>query len=109
MKRAKGLSISMEKKRKVMYVTFERWKHKFDKDCKTITWLDCESSVEVGTKVVRKLKCTVCMKFQSSILYKRNFSDNWIPYSAKLCWWKSLTKFDESSILESLMSKTLTN
>ena len=32
-----------------------------------------------------------------------------LPYSAKLWQWKSLTKFDESSMSECLMSKTLTN
>ena len=81
MKRAKSSSASTEKKRKVTHVTFEKWRHEFDKDCKTVTWLECESCVEVGTKVVRKLKwlkCAVCTKFQSSILHKRNFSDNWI-------------------------------
>ena len=77
MKRVKS-STSVEKKRKVMYITFERWKREFDKDHKTVMWLNCESSVEAGTKVVRKLKCAVCTKFRSSILHKRNFSDNWI-------------------------------
>ena len=32
-----------------------------------------------------------------------------VPYIAKLWWWKSLTKFDKSSMSESLTSKTLTN
>ena len=63
MKRAKSSSASAEKKRKVMHVTFEKWRREFDKDCKTVTWLECESCVEAGTKVVRKLKCAVCTKF----------------------------------------------
>ena len=74
MKRAKSSSASAEKKRKVMHVTFEKWKHEFDKDCKAIMWLECKSSMEAGTKVVRKLMCAVC----TSILHKRNFNDNWI-------------------------------
>ena len=78
MKRAKSSSASAEKKRKVTHVTFEKWRREFDKDCKTVTWLECESCVEAGTKAVRKLKCAVCTKFRSSILHKRNFSDNWI-------------------------------
>ena len=77
MKRTRNTSIPTEKKRKVTYVTFQKWKREFDKECKTVTWLDCESSVEDGTKVVRKLKCTVCLKFRSNILHKRNFSDRW--------------------------------
>ena len=32
-----------------------------------------------------------------------------VPYSVKLWWWKSLMKFDEWSMSESLTSKTLTN
>ena len=28
--------------------------------------------------MVRKLKCSVCGKFRSSIIHKRNFSDRWI-------------------------------
>ena len=32
-----------------------------------------------------------------------------IPYCVKLRQWKSLTKFDERSMLESLTTKTLTN
>ena len=75
MKRTRNTSIPAEKKRKVTYVTFQKWKREFHKECKTVTWLDCESSVEDGTKVVRKLKCTVCLKFRSNILHKRNFSD----------------------------------
>ena len=74
MKRAKN-SASMEKKMKVTHVTLEKWNCKFDKDCKTVMLLECESSMEAGTKVVRKIKCGVCTKFWSSILHKRNFSD----------------------------------
>ena len=78
MKRTRNTSTPAENKRKVTYVTFQKWKREFDKECKTVTWLDCESSVEDGTKVVRKLKCTVCLKFRSKILHKRNFSDRWL-------------------------------
>ena len=33
-------------------------------------------------KVVRKLKCSVCGKFQSSIIHKKNFSDRWVTGGA---------------------------
>ena len=62
----------------MQYSTFQKWQREFDWECKTITWLDCETVVEGGTKVVKKLKCKVCTKFRSQILCKRNFSDQWI-------------------------------
>ena len=34
--------------------------------------------MEEGTKVINELKCTMCSRFCSHILYKRNFSDKWI-------------------------------
>ena len=48
---------------KVAYATFEKWRNDFDRDLQTVSWLECESAVEIGTKVVRKLKCSVCGKF----------------------------------------------
>ena len=71
--------------RKITYVTFEKWKCKFDRDCEMVTWLDCESCVEAGSNVVRKLKCVVCAKFRSNILHKRNFNDNWISGANSVC------------------------
>ena len=32
--------------------------------------------------MVRKFKCSVCSKFRSSIIHKRNFSDRWITGGA---------------------------
>ena len=54
---------SQEKKRKVSFATFEKWRRDFNREFKTVSWLECESAVEGGTKVVRKLKCSVCVKF----------------------------------------------
>jgi len=62
----------------VAYATFEKWRRDFDHDLQTVSWLECESTVENGTKVVRKLKCSVCGKFRSRIIHKRNFSDRCI-------------------------------
>lgn len=78
MKRVKHLDKPTAKKRKVAYSTFQKWQRDLDREYKTVTWLDCETSVEGGTKVVKKLKCTVCTTFRSRILCKRNFSDRWI-------------------------------
>ena len=57
---------------KVQYSTFQKWKHEFDRECKTITWLECETIVE-GSKVVRKLKCIVCAMYQLQIFCTRNY------------------------------------
>ena len=78
MKRVKHLDMPTAKKRKVAYSTFQKWERDFDREYETITWLDCKTSVKGGTKVVKKLKCTVCTMFYSCILCKRNFSDQWI-------------------------------
>ena len=81
MKRARSCNTSgtsQEKKRKVAYTTFEKWRRDFDCEFETVSWLECESAVEGGTKVVRKLKCSVCNKFRLRIIHKRNFSDRWI-------------------------------
>ena len=41
-----------EKKRKVAYTTFEKWRHDFDREFEIVSWLECESAVEGGTKVM---------------------------------------------------------
>ena len=74
-----------------------------------------------GTSVIPTMVCTINKANKqefSEILLAKSF---WweicsiflhqtfaLPYSIKL-WWKSLTKFDEWSMSESLTSKTLTN
>jgi len=49
--------VSAVKKRTIAHSTFEKWKHDFDLESKTVTWLDCESTEEGGAKVITKLKC----------------------------------------------------
>ena len=53
-------------------------KRDFDREHKTLSWLECETCIEAGARVVTQLKCSVCKKFQSRIVGKRNFSDRWI-------------------------------
>ena len=66
---------SCTKRRQVSYSTFRKWRTDLDKDCQTISWLECDKT-SGGT--VSKLKCGVCVKFQSSIERRRNYSDKWI-------------------------------
>ena len=67
-------------KRKVSYsmYMYQKWQRDMDGDCKSVTWLDCETGFEGGRKVVSKLKCTVCKTFVSKITSRRNYSQRWI-------------------------------
>ena len=49
-----------------------------DKDCNTLSWLECETSGTTGKKTVEKLMCKVCIQFESKIARRRNYSDKWI-------------------------------
>lgn len=79
MKRASSsASEQIPKKRKVAVTTYRKWREDFDKELKTVSWLDCETEIESGKKMVKTLKCSVCTRFQSRIMHQRNFSDRWI-------------------------------
>ena len=43
------------KKRRVEHATFLKWKHDLDREHQTLSWLECDSEVESGKKVVFKL------------------------------------------------------
>ena len=45
-------STSEAKKRKVRYATYQKWKGELDRDCQTVSWLDCESKVVAGKRIV---------------------------------------------------------
>ena len=49
----------------------------YDREYKTLAWLDSDTSWENGEKVVEKLKCKVC-KYKERIVCKKNFSGKWI-------------------------------
>ena len=70
------------KKRMVGYDTFLKWRTDLDRDCQTVSWLDCETDTKpkakAGQKTVTKLKCKVCTKFKAKITTRRNFSNRWI-------------------------------
>ena len=61
------------------YDTFKKWQLEFDRECSTITWLNCETSTAPGGKrLVEKLKCKVCTSFADKIRSRKNFSEKWI-------------------------------
>ena len=68
----------VEKKRRVKYETYKKWVVEYDKDCQTMTWLDCETENEAGVKVVTSLKCRMCSKYKDNIMRRKTFSEKWI-------------------------------
>ena len=63
------------KKRKLMYATFSKWKVDMDKECQTVTWLDCDMKVQAGKRFVTKLQYSVCQNETQGLRY---FSERWI-------------------------------
>ena len=81
MKRASSLEtvlVPEAKKRKLIYATFSKWKVDMDKECQTVTWLNCDTEVQAGKRFVTKLRCSVCTKFKMKLKGQRNFSKRWI-------------------------------
>ena len=56
-----------------------------DKECQTVTWLDCDTEVQAGKRFVTKLRCSVCTKFKVKIVGRRNFSERWITGAESVC------------------------
>ena len=54
-------------KKRVTHDTFLKWKRDLNCKCQTMTWLDCETGMESGKKIVEKLKCKVCTEFVDKI------------------------------------------
>ena len=44
----------------------------------TVSWLDCNTIVDGGKRIVKRLKCSVCSTFKVSIIGRCNFSEQWI-------------------------------
>ena len=65
-------------KKRVTHETFVKWKRNLDRECQTMTWLDCETGMESGKKIVEKLKCKVCTEFVDKIRGRKHFSNKWI-------------------------------
>ena len=65
-------------KKRVTFETFKKWQRDFDKECQSMTWLECETTIEGGKTFVDKLKCKVCTEYVDKIRGRKNFSDRWI-------------------------------
>ena len=73
------------KKQSVAHSTFVKWQAELDRECQTMSWLDCEVSMSGVKKIVAKLKCKVCVKFESKIAGRRNYSNKWIVGADSVC------------------------
>ena len=70
---ASDTTTDYESKRKsVSYNTYLNWTSELDKECNTLTWLDCDTG---SRRSVEKLKCKVCVQYRSRI---EGSSDKWI-------------------------------
>ena len=66
-------------KKLVTYDTYKKWRIEYDRECSTMSWLDCETTTAAnGKRVVNKLKCKVCSRFKDKISGRKNFSNKWI-------------------------------
>ena len=75
--RSDSVTSEGKKKRSVSYSMCIKWQHKFDKECQTISWLDCDM-IGKGKRTVDRLKCKLCLKYKSRIESRRNYSDKWL-------------------------------
>ena len=75
MKRAQSSSDTSApepKKRNVSYATYQKWKTDMDRECLTVTWLDCDTELSGRKKIVTKLRCSVCAKLHFHLCSERN-------------------------------------
>ena len=66
------------KRRKVSHATYMTWKRDLDRECSTMSWMDCETHVGARKKVETKLLYSICKKYKERIEHRRNFSKRWI-------------------------------
>ena len=66
---------SSSKKRAVTYGTFQKWQRDFDKDLNTMSWLDCNTTMDGGKKMVERLKCKICMRYMYELSIDRRKND----------------------------------
>lgn len=57
----------------------EDWRIEYDRECSTMSRLNCEATTVANSKrvVVYKLKCKVCSRYEDKIKGRKNFSKKW--------------------------------
>ena len=66
---------SEAKRRRVGYNTFMKQQRDYDCEWQTLTWLECQSEME-HEKVVKKLSCCICTKYQDHIKGRKTSAKN---------------------------------
>ena len=75
-------SIKLKKaKRQVTIATGKKWKMQYDREYQSLTWLKYDGD-DQDKMLVKVLRCSACMKFDSSIHRMKNYSSVWIFWSA---------------------------
>ena len=69
---------SSSNRREVTFYTYKKWMTELDHSFQTLSWLDCDTRLIEGKKVVTKLKCKVCTKHKLRINGRKHFSTKWI-------------------------------
>jgi len=64
-------------KRQVTEATFDRWKSQYDKEHQSLLWLSCEKDPS-DRRLISKLFCEICKRYESKIEGMRNYSAAWI-------------------------------
>jgi len=78
-------SSTAAKKQKISYSTFQQCKRNFYWDHRILSWIEYEIQVEEDFCVVPLLKCSICKKFRSRIISRRNFNGWWIHGAESIC------------------------
>ena len=65
-------------KRKVTFSTYQKWRRDFYSELKAVTWTGCATETSAGKTYMTHLKCTICAKYKSRIIRRRNYSNRWI-------------------------------
>jgi len=73
-----SVTTTESKKRNISYSTYLKWQSELDKECQTLSWLDCSLTGKEGKKTVDRLKCTIYSKYNSRIHSMRNYSKKWV-------------------------------
>ena len=60
------------------FFTYKKWLTELDRSHQTISWLDCDTRLIEGKRVVTKLKCRICAKHKARISGRKHFSPKWI-------------------------------
>ena len=58
-------SSMLVKRQSVSYSTYSKCRGELDKECQTLSWLDCDFVTKGVKRVVEKLKCSVCIRYKS--------------------------------------------